>query len=235
MTFQILITRPAEQAAYLASQLSARDIDCLIDSVLMIAPEKNIHIDTARFDTVVISSQHALDALNQSADIRLLTVGQKTAQVARQRGFLHAQCAGETFAELIAFIRTQPQITTILYARGETITESLIEALPEHRVEEQIVYHAIATTALLETTKGALTNQTLDAVTFYSRRTARIFETLIIAAKLQHTLAHSTACCLSPSIASALQLDWRSVRIAKNPRESAMLTLIDHVVDADHQ
>lgn len=235
MTFTILITRPTEQAEHLAEQLAARDIQYLIDSVLKIEPEPSLSIDTSRYDAVVISSQHALAGLQPNSGTRLLSVGDKTAQTARQRGFLNTRCAGETFTHLIDFIRTQADIQTILYARGETVTASLIEALPHHRVEEKIVYHAIASSALHEKTKEALASHALDAVTFYSRRTARIFESLVIAAKLQSTLAHCSACCLSQSIASALQLDWKAIRIAKNPRESAMLTLIDHVADPDHQ
>ncbi|MBY0428234.1 MAG: uroporphyrinogen-III synthase, partial [Alphaproteobacteria bacterium] len=65
---------------------------------------------------------------------------------------------------------------------------------------------------------------TLWGVLFYSARTAEIFNTLVAAAGLAHSLKKLYAICLSDAIAATLdKAVWKTVVVAKSPTHTSLM------------
>ena len=73
----------------------------------------------------------------------------------------------------------------------------------------------------------------LDAVLFFSPRTAKTFVTLAHAADIADACRGVRAVCLSPAVANAAQaLPWRDVHTAERPERSALLRTLDDLAGA---
>jgi uroporphyrinogen-III synthase len=84
------------------------------------------------------------------------------------------------------------------------------------------LYRVDAATTLPAQAEQALRAGSLDAVQFFSPRSARIFCELAAELPTQKL----TAFCISPVTAQALTLFFREVRVAAVPNQAALLALL---------
>lgn len=231
---RILITRPIEDARPLADALEERGIEVLIEPLLEIRHLEDAEIDLQGVQALLFTSANgvrAFAALSPRRDLKALTVGDGSAEVARQAGFGTVESAKGDVEALAALVvdRLKAEDGILFHAAG-TVTagdlKSRLEGLG-YRVRRAQLYEAKIASALSTETRANLTLGGIDAVLLFSPRTASTFAELWRAAGAP-SLARMHALCLSAAVAREIgNLGWAGVEIADRPDLPSMLALVD--------
>lgn len=168
---------------------------------------------------LVITSKNAIRALKDAEDLKkfsLYAVGDQTATLAQQHGFLNVMSASGTSHELIKLVikNAQPGQGTLWYLSGAQVKGNALESLRAAGldVQRQIVYRIEDAPHLPVALCQELEARTLSHVLFYSPRTTSVFIRLLREAKLEKTIEHMTALCFSEAIREvAAELAWNAV------------------------
>lgn len=239
MTKRWLITRPAQEAAELASQLQARGHQTVLAPVIRIVPVDAAAIDLDGVQALLFTSANGVRAfarLDGRRGIRVLAVGEITAEAAREAGFAMVEAAGGNAAALaqLAAERLDPAAGALLHGAGRHLAGDLRAALEAagFEVRQVTLYQAEAADHLPGPAIEALERETLDGVFFYSVRSAETFMRLAEDAGVRPHLAKLAALCLSRDVADRLASPdgpavWGSIRIAARPDRAAMVALAD--------
>lgn len=236
-----LITRPREDSADAAIALARRGITPVL------APMMRIEYATADIENEVALSQailftsrngvRAFSKLTPRRDIAVFAVGDSTATLARDNGFLNVESAQGDSADLARLTIDRLEVSggLLFHAAGATVAGDLTDALNKagFKTVRRTLYEAKAVDALDDETATALRDRTLDYVLFFSPRTGRIFVDLVEKAGLARTCDSLTALCLSDAVASEIaDIDWRATVIAELPTTAALLSAIAKLEDA---
>ena len=236
MIRRVVITRPREDAALLAGRLAERDIEGLIEPMLDIVPRSlDAPLDLEGVQAILVTSVNGVRALAQASsrrDLPLLTVGPASAEAAEACGFAEVCAASGGVAALAALAcsRLRPDSGRLVHATGDHIAGDLGGALGAEgfAVRREVLYEAHTATALSVGLRISLTARDLDAVLFFSPRSAGTFVTLLHAAGLAQSAASLDALCLSDAVAQAAGgVAWRRVAVAKRLDQEAVLALLD--------
>lgn len=236
---RILITRPVEDSGAFAAALRARGHVCDIEPMLVIAPapEAKGPLDLSGVQAILFTSANgvrAFAALSENRALPVFAVGEASAQAARDEGFAQVESAAgdvEDLARLVAS-RLDSAKGALFHGAARQIAGDLKGALQSDgfTVRREVLYEARAAAALSEAVRTALANGKIDAVSFFSPRTAETFVALARAAGLDAQLTRCDALCLSVAVAQAVRvLSWRSVRVAARPNQDALLERIDQL------
>jgi len=231
---RILITRPIEDAKPLADALNERGIEVLIEPMLEIKHLEDAELDLDGVQALLFTSANgvrAFAALSPRRDLKTFTVGDGSAEAARQAGFPNVESAKGDVEALAALVvdRLKAEDGILFHAAG-TVTagdlKSRLEGLG-YRVRRAQLYEAKIATALSTETRANLTLGGLDAVLLFSPRTAGTFAQLWQMAGAP-SLAGIHALCLSAAVAREIgNLGWAGVEIADRPDLPSMLALVD--------
>lgn len=231
---RILITRPIEDAKPLADALAERGLEVLIEPLLEIRHLDDAAMDLDEVRALLFTSANgvrAFAALSPRRDLRAFTVGDGSAEAARQAGFADVESAKGDIEALAALVvdRMKPEDGILFHAAG-TVTAGDLKARLEglgYRVRRAQLYEARIATALSTETRANLTLGGIDAVLLFSPRTAATFAELWRAAGAP-SLAPVQAICLSAAVAREIgSLGWAGVEIADRPDLPSMLALVD--------
>lgn len=193
----IAITRPLEDAQKLADELQAKGYSTYIAPMLDIVPITQSAAELRKAilqspQLICVTSKHAVRMLAQQEegrDIALCAVGEVTAREATQAGFANVADAGGNAQALLEYIlkNCDPASGPLLYARGVDVSTDLATQLHDKgfTVKEVITYKAEYTHSLPEHYVDALKAHEVDAVMFFSRRSAENYVRLIHEQKLQ--------------------------------------------------
>ncbi len=236
MTPCIWITRPQPGAIQTATLLGEAGYDTHIFSVLNIEPmekklPKEIKDTIGDIQAIAFTSKHAVDSATSLPDFAALpafTVGEATAQKAREAGFTQVvACEGNAHALQENLMRhCHPSHGRILYLRGQDVYTHLSPALEQqgYEVSERIVYKAVAAPELSPELIAELRQGKIHAVTAYSARSLNIVESLIHHHALENASRAMHLICLSAPIArGATSGLWHKVVHATAPHQTAML------------
>lgn len=217
---RVAITRTQPDAEQTAERLRMRGGSPVIAPLLTIVP--------CAFDTNVSGAQalifssangvRSFPNVQQASALKVLAVGDTTAETAREAGFQDVRSASGDVAALTALAASalDPAAGKIIHISGRHAAGDLAGELSKagFTVERRIAYAAIAATEL----PPALT-QPLDVILFHSARAAEVFVSLGAP-----NAAELTAACLSPAVAAkAEQVPWKRIIVAPAPREEALL------------
>jgi uroporphyrinogen-III synthase len=231
---RILITRPIEDARPLADALEERGIAVLIEPLLEIRHLEDAEIDLTNVQALLFTSANgvrAFAALSPRRDLKVLTVGDGSADAARQAGFATVESAKGDVEALAALVvdRLKAEDGTLFHAAG-TVTASDLKTRLEglgYQVRRAQLYEAKIATALSTETRANLTLGGIDAVLLFSPRTAATFADLWRTAG-SPSLGRIHALCLSAAVAREIgSLGWAAVEIADRPDLPSMLALVD--------
>jgi len=231
---RILITRPIEDARPLAEALEERGIEVLIEPLLEIRHLDDAEIDLDGVQALLFTSANgvrAFAALSPRRDLKVFTVGDGSADAARQAGFPHVESAKGDVEALAALVvdRLKAEDGVLFHAAG-TVTAGDLKARLEglgYQVRRAQLYEAKIATALSTETRANLTLGGIDAVLLFSPRTAVTFAELWRSAG-SPSLARIQALCLSAAVAREIgSLGWAGVEIADRPDLPSMLALVD--------
>ena len=231
---RILITRPIEDARPLADALEERGIEVLIEPLLEIRHLEDAEIDLDGVQALLFTSANgvrAFAALSPRRELKVFTVGDGSADAARQAGFPNVESAKGDVEALAALVvdRLKAEDGILFHAAG-TVTAGDLKTRLEglgYQVRRAQLYEAKIATALSTETRANLTLGGIDAVLLFSPRTAATFAELWQAAG-SPSLARIHGLCLSAAVAREIgSLGWAAVEIADRPDLPSMLALVD--------
>jgi uroporphyrinogen-III synthase len=236
MNRRIVITRPREDATRLAAQLAEQDIEAVIEPMLEVVPRPlDTPLDLDGAQAILVTSANGVRALARAGtrrDLPLFAVGPASAETAAACGFAEIEAASGDVAALAKLVRArlQPDGGPLIHAAGSHIAGDLAGALEAagFTVRREVLYEARAAGALSAPLCASLTARELDAVLFFSPRSADTFVTLLTAAGLAQSAASLDALCLSDAVANAAGgVAWRRVAVAERLDQEAVLALLD--------
>lgn len=234
---RVLITRPHAESESLAPELSARGHVPVVAPMLAIRVRPDAAVDLSDVQAVLFTSANgvrAFAALSDRRDVSVLAVGEASAAAARDAGFPDVASAGGDARDLAALARTRldPSGGVLFHAAG-AVTKGELKAELEaagFAVRRVPLYDAQPAAELPPAARTALETGALDAVLFFSPRTARTFVRLVNEAGLPAASAPLNAVCLSKAVAAeAAALSWRGVRVAARPDRAALLDALETV------
>ena len=233
-----LITRPQEDSADAAIALARRGITPVLAPMMRIeyaAAEIENEISLAQ--AVLFTSRNGVRAftrLSARRDMAVFAVGDSTAALARDNGFIHIESAHGDSTDLARLVteRLDPADGLLFHAAGATVAGELVETLNKagFKTVRRALYEAKPVDTLADDTVMALRDRTLDYVLFFSPRTAGIFCDLVNDAGLTMTCDSLVAICLSDAVAAEISgIEWKSISIANAPTTDALLAILDNL------
>ena len=230
---RILVTRPLEDGAEIARLLAARGHQPLLAPLLEPRFQKGPLLEEAGSDldgveAILATSANGVRALGRRTarrDLAIFAVGPQTAQEARRAGFTNIRSAdGDGKALALATRGWASPGATLLHVCSQDAPGALSDQLSESgfTVRRCALYAIEPASVLPPDAKEALQNHALDAVMFFSPRTARIFEALTEGLPTDGLIA----LCISQATADALApRGFAQIRVAARPNQDAMLAL----------
>ncbi len=226
----ILVTRPEPGLSETFTTLRARGFEPVAASLFSIEPRGPARLALAGLQAVLVTSAHALGALEPARVTLLLAVGDATAARARAMGFAAVLSAGGNAEALLALCRGRlsPDRGGLLLACGEGQGLRLAAALRASgfRVMRRVVYAQRPASLLPEPAREAIESGRLRAATFMSASASLAFARLVPAG-LRAALGTVDALAISQGAAEPVSaLPWRSVRVALRPNAEDVLALL---------
>ena len=230
MSHLVLVTRPKEQATDLIQ--SIYDLGCtpLLQPLLSIVKQNPSFNGLDRPEAIIITSPQAVVMVPyEFADsIPVYCVGRKTAELAKQAGYLHVQSTEGNVQDLIKLVRHRvKQGDRILYLRGEFITHNLVQDLRDYFCQEIIMYQALAIDYFSQDILDKFSE--IAVITLFSSRSGQILKANIGRHSLETSLSHIKLLCLSEAVLESVQdLPWASCHVSPQPNiDSFVATLRD--------
>jgi uroporphyrinogen-III synthase len=217
-----------------AEKLQQRGYRPILTPLLTILPLTETPLpDLANYCGLIVTSANGVRALADRTarrGDRLMAVGEPTASRARALGFTRVESADGDALVLVSYVRDRidPDEGKLLHLRGETVTVDPVPMLQDagFSAESCPLYRAETVDRLSAEAIAALTAGTVGGVLLYSPRSAKAFETALIRSVGADAAQALTAYCLSPAVAKALALAYRSVAVAPHPLGDALLGLL---------
>lgn len=222
----ILITRPVAEAVVTAKELKKLGFSSLISPMLEIVTVPFTLENSESYQAFIFTSANAVrvfSAANSTRNIPVYTVGQQTKDAAQEAGFKVAGSANGNSTDLDALLSQTGQ-GRALHIRGQDVTAPLTGT------ESLIVYKAELAGEFAPEIIQKIQNGGVEAVTFYSRRTALNFIKLIDAAGLNESLQNIKALCISNEVLECVQPEkWAETYAAERPDRKGMTNLVKRV------
>lgn len=239
---RVLVTRPRPDAERFAELLEARGHQVRIEPLFeVVHAEKGAdEIDLTGIQALLFTSANGVRAFSAAfapqrpgqLDLPVFAVGDASARTATDCGFTSVESAGGDVTDLTALVsrRLDPTQGGLFHAAGSKVAGDLKGGLEAagFAFRRGVLYETRASDALSAETQAAFRSGEIDAVTFFSPRTAKSFVRLVAAAGLGDHLAVSTAVCLSAAVKKELTpLRWSAVAVAARPTQNEVVALLD--------
>lgn len=231
---RMLITRPEPDADETAGRLEALDIDTEICPLLTHETLPANLPEPDGFAALALTSTNALRALEERQALQhylhlpVYSVGDRTAEEARRRGFTQVESAGGAFADLAELLIRARLDRPVFYPAARDRAGDLAKSLAPHglMVITTPIYAMNPVAALPPGLLDDLETGTIGAALFYSRRTAATFVTLCAERLPREARSRLAVLCLAEAVAEPL-VDAHFVRVglADYPSEEAMMGL----------
>lgn len=226
----VLVTRPQPGARDTAERLRDLGYVPVLAPALCIRPVAAELGELSDIQAVVVPSGNALPALPaELRDTPILAVGDATAGRAREAGFRDVRSAnGDAVALTALAVKScRPENGPLLLACGRGQSHRLTAALRAagFTVRRRVTYAATPALTLPPDARAALATDSVAAALFFSVETAAAFVKLARRAKID--VSRIDAIPIGRPAAVALgELPWRSIRVASQPTQDAMLALL---------
>jgi uroporphyrinogen-III synthase len=217
---RVAITRAEPEADRTAERVRARGAVAIVAPLLTIVPCA-YDTNTEGAQAILFTSSNGVRAfpdIRGARDRVVLTVGDATAEAAREAGFSNVRSADGDVGALAALARAEldPAKGKLIHIAGDHVAGDLGGELRAagFSVERRLAYASVAASVLPEALRTSL-----NIVLFHSARAAETF--LALGAP---NAAQLTAGCLSAAIAeAAAKTSWNRIVIAPQPREDDLL------------
>jgi uroporphyrinogen-III synthase len=227
---RVLITRHQAAADRLATELGSQGFESVIDPMLVIHPTGD-SLSLEGIQAILLTSANGADALalaTSRREIPVFAVGDATTQATVEAGFSNIQNAKGDAAALAGLViaKADTAAGALLHVSGGHVAGDLTGVLERagFTIRRTVLYQAGTPDALSRDTCDLLGDDKIDAVLFFSPRTASTFVTLIRQAGVADRCAGVWALCLSDAVAEASAgLAWRGVAVAASPDTPALI------------
>ena len=220
-SFPLLVVRPEPGNAATVAAARSRGLTALAAPLFRIEPVSWEPPPPERFDAIVFGSANALRAggagLASLARLPAYAVGEATAQAARAAGFEVVAAGNGGLRDLLPRLAADRR-RAILRLAGED--HVAVEPPPGLRIETLVIY-AARPLPLPPDARRCLRQPAVVAL--HSGAAARAFAEECDRARLSR--GGIALACLGQRIAEAAGDGWRTVRIAPEPTETALLAL----------
>ncbi len=236
----ILVTRPEPDNAATADALRRRGYEVLLAPLLQFEALPIRHDDSVRYGGVVVTSGNAFRAIRshplsgQLIDLPVYAVGRRTAEAARNAGFVNIVSADGDVAALQKLIAdtmpTGDRNLPLLYLCGSDIAGEVVTGLAGEGivVTPLIVYRMIPIADFSDTVRNSFSAQAIDAVLHYSPRSAAAFVAAIRGAAVEIAALAVLQACLSEAVARVLrEAGATRLVVAEKPEETALLDALE--------
>lgn len=228
----ILITRPAETVE-IDPAITAMGFRPVLAPALQIEDLSVILPDSSAAQGLIFSSANGVRAFERLRPDPgffrkpVFAVGDHTASVAMAVGFTDVRSAAGTMKDLVALIRRQMvPPSKLLHLRGRDGRDNPAILLPQSEgwsVDGITLYNAEPVQAPALEAVEALESGQVDAVMFYSARSAASFMTLY----KRFNFRGIQALCLADSVVESLdRSQWAEIIVSARPDQSGMLALL---------
>jgi uroporphyrinogen-III synthase len=233
---RVLVTRPEADAAALVAALEARGHEALVQPLLTIEPAvPEPPLDLAGVQALLFTSANGVRAfadVSRERGLPVFAVGDASAEAARAAGFAKVESAGGDVEDLARLVkgRLEPGAGPLLHGAGGSLAGDLKGELEGagFEVRRSVLYKAEPVRELSGSVRAALSEGRLDAVLFFSPRTAKTFVRLVAGHGLAAACERCQAVCLSAAVAANLgALSWRGIRTAAEANQQALLACLD--------
>lgn len=240
---KILITRPEPDGSRLARILKKMGHETRLAPMMHIETFSTRKLDITGAQALLVTSANGARALGpalKGRKIKVFAVGAATADALHQEGFTDVAAAGgdvNSLAEKVA-AECQPEKGRLIHVAGTEVAGDLSGMLVDKgfQCERVVLYEALPVTSLDAKIVKDIKNGAIQAVLFYSPRTAAIFVGLVTAAGLTAHMEKITVYCLSEAVAAKLEtLSFAGIHIAKTPDQENLLALLTAVSQARKQ
>ena len=228
----ILLTRPGRASEALAQELSQKGFVPFIEPMLTV---KNLPVDLpdlSAYQALVFTSANGVRAfcpLSSRRDLPVYVVGNRTKEEASVSGFQDVRCGGGNVKALADLLK-KDNPGTILYVRGQHVARPLLPLLPEMEIEEVCVYLSEKSKKITESLWKKLASGEVDAVLFFSARTACTFVDILLEAGKGDLAGGIKALCLSDEVLKSLSvLSWEKTYVCNMPERGEMIALLGRV------
>lgn len=234
---RLLITRPEPECTALAARLDMMGHEAICAPLLTI--EWLPFALPANFDGLVFSSANAVRALAGRPELEnykgrpAITVGAATAEAVRAAGFKKIVSAAGDIGDLGGLLlqEYQGQKANLVHLAGVDRAGDLgamVDACGL-QIETIEVYKAEAEKSFPEKVEVAMRDGLVEGCILMSPRTASIYTSLVIDARLVSSVQNLTHYCLSPNVArqlDPLELSADCIRIAPAANLDALLARV---------
>jgi len=217
---KVWITRTQPAADKTAEAIRRLGFDPIIVPLLRITPPDTMPPITPKTAVLVFTSSNGVRAFCDLTDKRswpVVTVGDATANVARDMGFTNVQSASGTSETVTELIKTKfNDEAPIIHCSGDIVRGTITADLEAagYTAQRDIFYKT-------ETIGHLPELKDVHYVVLHSPLAAKILRALA------PNCAHMSAVCMSPAVSAALgTLPLREKRVANAPTETALLTCL---------
>jgi uroporphyrinogen-III synthase len=235
----VLVTRPAPDNIATADALRRRGFEPLLAPLLSFQPLPFRNANWDDFSGVIFTSANAIRALaahsacEQLQRLPAFVVGDRTAQVARDAGFVSVRSAtgdATTLRELIVAHVPPRKRAALLYLSAEDVSRDLAGELGLRGVEVTAiaVYRMAELGELPSAVCDAFAHGAIEAVMHYSRRSALAFVMGTRRAGLEISALALPQACLSDQVAGSLrEAGANRLVVAATPNEDDLLAALE--------
>lgn len=230
---RVLVTRPQAEAQALARLLR------VLGHVPVACPLLDIRYISASIDLDGVQALlftsgagvRAFARLEPHRELPVFAVGDATAAMAREAGFTTVHSAegdGDALVQAVAGA-LDPKHGAVLHPAGLQVAGDPGAALAPRgfAYRRLVLYEAIQAVTLPEEGQAALATGALEAVLFFSPRTAEAFVSLVAKAGLVDRCRSLGAYCLSGAVAApAVVLPWSALHTAPAQNQQSLLALL---------
>ena len=232
---RLVVTRPQADGERTAAALRARGHDVVVAPLLRVEPAAADLSGT--WGAVIITSANAPLAIAGNPACKALfrlpvfAVGRRSADAAREAGFIDVTSAGGDVRDLIRLIaeRHADAAAPLLYLAGEDRAADLVGELVVHGIaaEMRVIYRA-ATAPFPPELIAALQAGEVDAVLHFSKRSAENYLAGAAEAGVAGPALAVRHICLSAQIAAPLaDAGAGRIAIAPRPEEAALIASLE--------
>ena len=220
MTLSVLILRSIEAGQETARRAKNFGLNSIVDPLFVIESMAWTAPPPSNFDALMLTSANAVlyagPAIGQYEHLPVLAVGEATALAARNAGF-NVAVTGKGGADELLQSLPVDRYPNILRLTGK---DHIKLAASGHRIRLCRVYRSRAM-PLGEKSQAALRQG--HVILLYSARAAKILIEEMDRLGLDRSINHIVT--LSPHIAQAAGIGWKSVQAAERPTDDALLSL----------
>ena len=232
---RVMVTRPREDSISLQRALLQKGVEVLLEPMLTIERLSDHKFDLNGVHALIFTSANGVRAFASACEIRempVFTVGDATAAACGDEGFKRISSAGGDIGDLEVLVRRscEPRDGRLIHVAANVAAGKLAENLTESGFDVIRVplYQSTQATTLSDGGRTALQQGRVDAVMFFSPRTATTFVSLITALGIESACRGADAICLSPAVADrAGKVVWRRVAVASIPSQDALLEALN--------